>query len=465
MVTSEWNHNPVESEETTAAKLNRQGATILLNLSEIPDDSSFFAEVLSIVSKESLFHLEYQDTFEAIERFRQTHNRWPDQKYLESEGVAVPEEDGIDAISFDTFSVDMLSDYLSSLKQSLAARKASDLLAEERLVEAHGVLSDQITRQRNETLPDPVTGQQWREQPPDREWLIPEWLPKAELCSLYGPGSIGKGILTLQMASALASTRRPCPWIDPKGAALAIPGTVRPTTCVMAGWEDSREEILRRIHRLAGPGECHWVNDDGILENLIYLPMRGKGPLWESQLTPMGEQLRHFCEGKQAELLVIDPINLSFAVDEINRPEVSKALESWAGWAMDTGCTVLLVGHPAKATEGDAAIYSGSTAWESTVRCMWVMRREKQGRNGERDPNPTLRLHKSNLGPRDLSVPLHPYYKGSGDGLASWRGFRADASGAKGSNGQYEAEADSDDDTDDVQLFRRVSTGPVEVAR
>ena len=170
------------------------------------------------------------------------------------------------------------------------------------------------------------------------------------------PGSIGKGILTLQMASALASTQRPCCWIGPNEEAMAIPSAVRPTTCVMAGWEDSRDEILRRIHRLAGPGECQWVHDEGcggephLSAHARQRATVGKpaSHLWVSSCAMFCERIASRAADRrsnQPELCTMD---------EINRPEVSKALESWAGWAMDTGCTVLLVGHPSKATEGDS---------------------------------------------------------------------------------------------------------------
>ena len=93
-----------------------------------------------------------------IETYRQGQDRLPDLAFLASEGVSVPEDGGIDALSFESFSGDILSDYLSSLRELVAQNEASDHLAKGRLSEAHAVLSDQISRQKSETLPDPVSG-------------------------------------------------------------------------------------------------------------------------------------------------------------------------------------------------------------------------------------------------------------------------------------------------------------------
>ena len=92
------------------------------------------------------------------------------------------------------------------------------------------------------------------------------------------------------------------------------------------------------------------------------------------------------------------------------------------------------------------------------------MRREKD-KDKKTEAFPTLRLHKSNLGPRDLSVPLHPHYKGKEDGLAAWVGFGPRSSRAQGSSDEQEAEEHSDEDLGQGQIFVGGPTLPVEVAR
>ena len=106
-------------------------------------------------------------------------------------------------------------------------------------------------------------------------------------------------------------------------------------------------------------------------------------PVWEATrgealttgaLTPTGTALLEYAERAGARLLVIDPTGIAMALPEIDRAAVSLALGTLRRWAQATGVTVLLVGHPAKAVEGEAADYSGSTAWLGSVRTLLTLR-------------------------------------------------------------------------------------------
>ena len=236
-------------------------------------------------------------------------------------------------------------------------------------------------------LPEPLTGDGWNAEPPPREWLVDGWLPAGELALLAGPGNVGKGLLTVQLAAALACDRDPLQnaggWL-PAGAAIgAEPPALCPDPCpvVLAGWEDDRAELLRRRHRLSMYGGCGWARDPSIDGRLHALPMAG--PVWEATrgevltdgaLTPTGAALLEYSAQIGARLLVIDPTGMALALPEIDRAAVSLALGELRRWAQRTGTTVLLVGHPAKANEGEAADYSGSTAWLGTVRTLWTLR-------------------------------------------------------------------------------------------
>ena len=236
-------------------------------------------------------------------------------------------------------------------------------------------------------LPEPLTGDGWNAEPPPREWLVDGWLPAGELALLAGPGNVGKGLLTVQLAAALACDRGPLEnaggWL-PAGATVgAEPPALCPDPCpvVLAGWEDDRDELLRRRHRLSMYGGCGWARDPSIDGRLHALPMAG--PVWEATrgevltdgaLTPTGAALLEYSAQIGARLLVIDPVGMALALPEIDRAAVSLALGELRRWAQRTGTTVLLVGHPAKANEGEAADYSGSTAWLGTVRTLWTLR-------------------------------------------------------------------------------------------
>ena len=239
-------------------------------------------------------------------------------------------------------------------------------------------------------LPKALVGDAWNDEVPERQWLVDDWLPAGELAMLTGRGETGKGLLALQLGAALACDREPLHhaggWL-PAGAAIEATDPdlcPEPVTVVLAGWEDDRYELLRRRHKLAMRGGCGWASHPSVNDRLHVLTMRGFGPAWASpekdrfgpgELTAAGLSLLEYCEHVKARMVVIDPVGLALALQENDRAAVSAALDELAGWAMRTGCTVLLVGHPAKATEGEAADYSGSTAWRGCVRAMLTLRK------------------------------------------------------------------------------------------
>ena len=214
-------------------------------------------------------------------------------------------------------------------------------------------LQDRVAGRRR-TLPEPLTGTGWERNPADREWLVDGWLPAGELALLAGPGSVGKSLLALQLGAALACDRGALltggDWL-PAGASIAAkapPLAPAPVPVVLAGWEDSADEALRRRGRLAMRGGCGWARHGSIDGRLHVLPMRGFGPMWApaeggsrhigtvGALTPSGEAVLAYAEQHGARLLVVDPAGLAIATNENDRALVSMALDALAGWAAAT---------------------------------------------------------------------------------------------------------------------------------
>ena len=64
----------------------------------------------------------------------------------------------------------------------------------------------------------------------------------------------------------------------------------------------------------------------------------------------------------------------AFGGNENSRSEVRAFVSALDAWACSARCAVLLISHPSKASEGEAAIYSGSTDWRNSVRALWELR-------------------------------------------------------------------------------------------
>src|SRR4051812_12717264 len=51
------------------------------------------------------------------------------------------------------------------------------------------------------TLLDP---RQWTQPAPDREWIVPDWIPRGLVTALYGDGGVGKSLASMQLMSSVA---------------------------------------------------------------------------------------------------------------------------------------------------------------------------------------------------------------------------------------------------------------------
>ena len=88
--------------------------------------------------------------------------------------------------------------------------------------------------------------------------------------------------------------------------------------------------------------------------------------------TPAFEILREQIESTSAMLTILDSATQVAAIPEINRPMVTRCLQHLNRICIDTGTSILLLGHNNR--EGD---FSGSSAWENRVRSRIHMKREK----------------------------------------------------------------------------------------
>ena len=231
----------------------------------------------------------------------------------------------------------------------------------------------------------------WTGIPPDRKWLLQDWLAVGRVHLLTGRGGRGKSRLALQLAAALASSEAawPVPWQTTTSD--RHPVTLPPTEAggipvVVASWEDEADEVHRRL--AAQPVHVAELGD-----RLHFVDAAEWGPLWAPQegsrhvqtvaeLTPAGLQLRRLCERVRAQLLIVDPLAAAYGSDENVRGLVRQFMASWDAWGRRTDCAVLMIAHPPK-SQGNSSTasesddwWSGSTDWLAAARGAWALRRE-----------------------------------------------------------------------------------------
>jgi RecA-family ATPase len=200
---------------------------------------------------------------------------------------------------------------------------------------------------------------------PERQWVVPGWLPSAAVTLHYAAGGEGKTLLAqMLMTSAATGT----PW-------LGLPVT----QCRAMGLfcEDDADEMHRRqdaICRAYGAelrdlAEMRWSCPVGDDNTLIRFEPDGT-PVMTDRFADFVAQAKAFAPG----LVVLDVAADLFGGNENVRQQVSTFLKfCLGGLARDLGAAVLLNAHPSRAGIASGDLDGGSTGWNGGARSRWAL--------------------------------------------------------------------------------------------
>lgn len=211
-------------------------------------------------------------------------------------------------------------------------------------------------------------------------FLVKDLVPERAVTGLYGRGSIGKTMLCLQLAEAVAT-----------GADFMGLTTVQGTVLAMLN-EDDTDEINRRIRRFKGCSANAFVIEFADVDDpsLMRFDARTGAPL----STDTARRLVATIAELKPLLVILDPIGFIYGGNENDRQAVSAFVRWFSNLCSRYRCAIMLVGHPAKA---DGSEYSGSTAWDGSVRSRLLLKKDEDGGDDEY----RLMRPKSNYAPRD----------------------------------------------------------------
>jgi RecA-family ATPase len=219
----------------------------------------------------------------------------------------------------------------------------------------------------------------WQDKPvPERQWAVPEWIPRGYVTGLYGLGGEGKTTLSQQLLTS-------CAILHPF---LRLP--VTQMRCMGLFCEDTEEDLHIRQALINQHYHCEMRD----LENMKVLPRlghdnmlmtfdRGKG-----HLTGAWEEIRDIAKSFDAELLIIDTVPDTFAGSEIDRAQARQYVQvALGGLAREIGGTVLATAHPSLSGIASGSGSSGSTGWDAAFRSRIYLHSPKAEAGEQIDPN------------------------------------------------------------------------------
>ncbi|MBB4017604.1 hypothetical protein GGR16_002638 [Chelatococcus caeni] len=226
------------------------------------------------------------------------------------------------------------------------------------------------------------TAEAFTGEPPERRWIVEDWIPAGTVTSIYGDGGLGKTLLAQQLIYASSTGRQ---WLGMDAA---------PRKCLAVFCEDDRDELHRRHAAIVGGLGYEFA--DGLANALIW-PRVGEDNLLvtfdaagKPTRTPFLRQLAKAVLDERVELLVLDTVADMFGGNESLRAQVNYFVKTVCGGLIKAAAqrgvelTVIILAHPSLAGMATGTGSSGSTAWNNAVRSRLYLTRPEDGRGDER---------------------------------------------------------------------------------
>ena len=239
---------------------------------------------------------------------------------------------------------------------------------------------------------------QYQDSPvPERQWIVPQWIPRGVVTGLYGPGGYGKTLLAQQLMTATALGKS---W-------LGLPAARGKSLAVFC--EDDQDELHRRQADINRLYECdfrdladmRWASRLGDEDILMHFG-GGRG-----ELTRFAEQLLAASLDFGAQLVIVDTVADAFGGNQNDAGQVRQFVQvALGGIARKIKGAVVACAHPSRTGQNTGEGSSGSVQWDAAFRSRLYL--SMPPANGaEPDPNArVLTRKKANYAPRDEAVDL-----------------------------------------------------------
>jgi RecA-family ATPase len=234
---------------------------------------------------------------------------------------------------------------------------------------------------------------------PERQWLVPNWIPMEQVTLIYGDGAVGKSLGTLQLGVASATETL---WFDQ-------PVKAGPAEYITA--EDSEGELHRRLDDIAR-GTKQPLETMGALnvssfadEDAIMAALNGEGKLVE---TDFYREVEAVVKEAKPVLLVLDTLADIYGGNEIIRAQARAFVNMLRKIAIKYHLAVVVLAHPSLDGIRSGKGTSGSTGWSNSVRSRLYWERIYDLEGSEPDTNArVLKSMKMNYGSANNEIHMH----------------------------------------------------------
>ena len=219
--------------------------------------------------------------------------------------------------------------------------------------------------------------------PPPQQFLLAPLMPLGTVGLLFGPGGVGKSLIALDLCLAVATRGRAAGNLA--GIIGPLGGTVPPEVAgasVFLTLEDDRAEVHRRTASLDPGGRrldapCYVIPaiDLPAFDPALVTADGRAAALTQFAKTGIDDLLHNVARasGLPVRLLVLDPAGDFINADENDATFVKLLMRRLREAAARHRCTIILLGHVAKAMDTDAPSMRGSSAWVSNSRFAYAL--------------------------------------------------------------------------------------------
>ncbi len=194
---------------------------------------------------------------------------------------------------------------------------------------------------------------------PDREWLVPNWIPIGQVTLLYGDGAVGKSLLALLLGAAVD---RGTIWFGQ----MVKQGPVEFITA-----EDSEGELHRRLADIARETKQPLESMTSLHvssfadEDAIMAALTGDGQLVK---TAFYDEVVEIVKEAKPVLLVLDTLADIYGGNEVIRAQARAFVNMLRKIAIAHNLAVVVLAHPSLDGMRSGKGTSGSTGWSNSVR-------------------------------------------------------------------------------------------------